>query len=362
MFFRIFQFAKCFIQCNGQCAVEIKNYNLRTAKETITNVYFFIFQHVRNSLDGEARVLTPAQSYNVDGFHADSNTVYEYQGCIFHGCKRCFSLQRQKKRHCHPDRTVEEVYQATCLSLWGKFGERQNKPMTHCITQPAHLFRILDDKTFEISAMRICSQDVMEIVTATAEEEYERSFKTNVFVAAFTTSLARLKLYEALDFLGDRALYYDTDSVIYKTKPGQEKLPLGPYLGQFTDELGGDFIVEFCSGGAKNYGYLTKKGKVECKVRGFTLNYETLQILNYYTMRDNILRELDQPLQQRREMAITIPDFFARDQTTKKIKLTEQVKKYGLVFDKRVIDPATCVSTPYGYNWFGGEVELLLSL
>ena len=76
---------------------------------------FFIFQHVRNSLDGEACVLTPAQSYNVDGFHADSNTVYEYQGCIFHGCKRCYPLQRQKKRHCHPDRTVEEVYQATCL-------------------------------------------------------------------------------------------------------------------------------------------------------------------------------------------------------------------------------------------------------
>ena len=75
------------------------------------------------------------------------------------------------------------------------------------------------------------SEDVMEIVTTTAEEEYERSFKTNVFVAAFTTSLARLKLYEALDFLGDRCLYYDTDSVIYKTKPGQEKLPLGRYLG-----------------------------------------------------------------------------------------------------------------------------------
>ena len=248
------------------------------------------------------------------------------------------------------------------FSLWGKFGERQNKPVTHCITQPADLFRLLDDPVFQISAVRICSEDVMEVVTTTAEDECERSFKTNVFVAAFTTSLARLKLYEALDFLGDQALYYDTDSVIYKTKPGQEKLPLGSYLGQFTDELGGDSIVEFCSGGAKNYGYLTKKGKVECKVRGFTLNYETLQILNYYTMRDNILKELDHPMQQRREMAITIPDFFARDQTTKKIKLTERVKKYGLVFDKRVIDPATRVSTPYGYNWFGGDAELLLSL
>ena len=138
------------------------------------------------------------------------------------------------------------------FSLWGKFGERQNKPVTRCITQPADLFRLLDDPVFQISAVRICSEDVMEVVTTTAEDECERSFKTNVFVAAFTTSLARLKLYEALDFLGDRALYYYTDSVIYKTKPGQEKLPLGTYLGQFTDELGGDSIVKFCSGGAQN--------------------------------------------------------------------------------------------------------------
>ena len=88
---------------------------------------------------------------------------------------------------------------------------------------------------------------------------------------------------------------------------------------------------------------------------GFTLNYEALQTLNYYTMRDNILKELNQPMQRRREMAITIPEFFDRDQTTKKINLTQRVKKYGLVFDRRVIDTATRVSTPYGYNWFGGD-------
>ena len=195
-----------------------------------------------------------------------------------------------------------------------------------------------------------------------AEEEYKRSFKTNVFIAAFTTSLARLKLYNALDVLQDRALYYDTDSVIYKSKPGEEKLPLGPFLGQFTDELGGDTIVEFVSGGAKNYGYRTRRGKTECKVRGFTLNYETLHKLNYKPMKANILKELDEPLQERRQIAIEIPDYFNRDQVTKKIRLTKRVKKYGLVFDKRVIDAATRVSTPYGYNWFGNEVELLLSL
>ena len=73
----------------------------------------YIFQHVRSSLEGEAKVITPAQTFNVDGFHAESNTVYKDQGCFFHGCKKCFPNHRQKKRNCHPDRTVEEVYEAT---------------------------------------------------------------------------------------------------------------------------------------------------------------------------------------------------------------------------------------------------------
>ena len=64
-------------------------------------------------MNGEAKVITPAQTYNVDGFHAASNTVYEYQGCIFHGCFKCYPKQRNLKRFCHPDRTVREVYEAT---------------------------------------------------------------------------------------------------------------------------------------------------------------------------------------------------------------------------------------------------------
>ena len=237
-----------------------------------------------------------------------------------------------------------------------------NKPVTHSIREPAELFNLLDDPVNQIHNVRICSETVMELSVTKNEEEYQRGFKQNVFIAAFTTSHTRLKLYEALEKLDDRVLYYDTDSVIYKTQAGQEKLPLGDYLGQFTDETDGDPIVEFCSGGTKNYGYLTRGGKVECKVRGFSLNYETKQLLNYYTMKENILKELDEPLEQARKTTITIPDYFERNQVTKKIKLTERKKKYQLVFDKRVIDPATRSSTPYGYNWYGADIEHLLTL
>ena len=51
------------------------------------------------------------------------------------------------------------------------------------------------------------------------------------------------------------------------------------FLGDFTDEAEGDPIIEFASGGAKNYGYETRGGKVECKVRGFSLNYRNKLLL-----------------------------------------------------------------------------------
>ena len=49
----------------------------------------------------------------VDGYHPPTNTVYEFMGCNFHGCLNCHPHRRTIKRYCHPDRTVEEVYEAT---------------------------------------------------------------------------------------------------------------------------------------------------------------------------------------------------------------------------------------------------------
>ena len=62
-----------------------------------------------------------------------------------------------------------------------------------------------------------------------------------------------------------------------------------------TDELEGYVITGFVSGGAKSYGYTTRAGKVACKVRGFTLNVCGSAILNFQTMKDNVLSELESP-------------------------------------------------------------------
>ena len=49
----------------------------------------------------------------VDGYHAKTKTVYEFQGCEFHGCKTCKPNERHVKTFHHPDRTVDEMYEVT---------------------------------------------------------------------------------------------------------------------------------------------------------------------------------------------------------------------------------------------------------
>ena len=165
-------------------------------------------------------------------------------------------------------------------------------------------------------------------------------------MAAFTTCHARLKLYEYLHLLQHQVLYFDTDSVVYSHQPRQPDITPGNYLGEMTDELEGDHIVEFTSAGPKNYGYITNAEKKCCKVREFTLNVRGSRQLNYDVMRQNLLDEIQDPQDERRND----PNFFRRDSHTKDIYVSSRTKRYGLVFDKRVVDPVTFKSYPYGYT------------
>ena len=187
-----------------------------------------------------------------------------------------------------------------------------------------------------MQTIRICTEDLLEVVYKQTEDNDLPSNKTNIFIAAFTTCLARLKLYSYLDRLQEQVLYYDTDSVIYRWRPGQSSIETGDYLGEMTDELDGERIVEFVSG-----------GKFECKVRGFTLNVRGRQRLNYHSMKEHILNTLEED--DSTPIPVVNPNHFHRDQTRKKMKLITQEKKYSLVFDKRVVDRNSKRSYPFGY-------------
>ena len=59
-----------------------------------------------------------------------------------------------------------------------------------------------------------------------------KGMTTNVFIAAFTTAMACLKLYESLERVQQQVLYYDTDSVVCRWKPGDPEILLGDHLGE----------------------------------------------------------------------------------------------------------------------------------
>ena len=237
-----------------------------------------------------------------------------------------------------------------------------NKAITVTVRDPSHLFTLLTDTTKEISTLRLCTDDILEVVYSSVLDNAPKGIKQNIFIAAYTTSYARLKLYESLELLEKNVLYYDTDSVVYKWSEGQPFIPTGDFLGQMKNELEpGDIITDFVAAGAKNYGYKTRQGKVECKVRGFTLNVRGSTVLNFETMKQNILDELYNPQDQRRTMNLVNPSHFQRDLEQKRIKVVPQVKKYALVFDKRVIN-TNGMSYPYGYRRLGDEVDLLMDL
>ena len=72
--------------------------------------------------------------------------------------------------------------------------------------------------------------------------------------------------------------------------------------------------------------------------------------VNYDVMLDNLLNEIQDPQDERRDVNVTTPNFFRRDPNTKAIHVGQLVKRYGLVFDKRVVDSTTFKSYPYGYT------------
>ena len=156
--------------------------------------------------------------------------------------------------------------------------------------------------------------------------------KTNVIIAAFTTAYARLQLYDELDILQERVLYYDTDSVIYLSQPEPR---LGNYIGDLTDELGGEHITVFASGGPKNYCYKTNTGKTEVKVRGITLDCTARQKVNFQSMCELVSLRAECGMTE--TVTVDIPFRITRNTRTKEIQTKRMKKDYRVVYNKRVI-------------------------
>ena len=231
-----------------------------------------------------------------------------------------------------------------CMFI-GKFAQRSNLTKVKMMG-PKGFFDLLHSSEFEVSDARLVNDDTVEVHYKSVGEFAEQNDKVNVVIAAFTTAYARLKLYDLLDLLQERVLYYDTDSVIYVHEPGKPEPPLGNYLGDLTDELNGDYITSFVSGGPKNYAYRTKNGKTDTKVRGITLDYAATGKLNHDVVR--ALVHLHVNCNTNAKVTVDMPFKITRDKKEKDIVMKRMKKDYRIVYNKRVITE-NYETLPYGY-------------
>ncbi|XP_028132068.1 uncharacterized protein LOC114327599 [Diabrotica virgifera virgifera] len=234
-----------------------------------------------------------------------------------------------------------------CLnSLWGKFGQRQNLKQTEYITDPKKWYeKLLDDK-INISNVIFINDNIAQVSYDSKDEFVEDPTSTNIFIAIFTTSNARLRLYEMIDKLGEAVAYFDTDSIVY-IDDGKNTVKTGDMLGDWSDELGtDDYIIDWRSTGPKSYYYKTHKGKEVTKIKGFTLNYENSQVLNGQTMSSII----DDPSQK-----VTLYcDQIDRETQTKDIVTKKRASKtFRMSYKKRktVHSDETLIDTkPLGFK------------
>tara|TARA_Y100001937_G_C7134106_1_gene339043 strand:- start:1554 stop:5369 length:3816 start_codon:yes stop_codon:yes gene_type:complete len=240
-----------------------------------------------------------------------------------------------------------------CLnSLWGKFGQRTNMGKCEIVKKKEELYKIIfDERNQDINWIDI-GKDKLQVSYKIKDEYVENDYNTSIAIASFTTASARCRLYYALNLLGKQVLYFDTDSVVYvynENNPQHNKLENGDLLGEWTDELEGQIMVNtFVSGGPKNYSYETDDKKYHTKVKGFSLNYEVSQKINHNSMIqlvNNVLKGDEEKIKVQYGMIKR-----GKGHTLENIN---QDKNYGLVYDKRSICPidenGNYDTIPFGY-------------
>ncbi|XP_031780638.1 uncharacterized protein LOC116416375 [Nasonia vitripennis] len=248
-------------------------------------------------------------------------------------------------------RTVAKL----CLnSFWGKFGQRDNLKQTVIVKEREDLLKLPTAEDKEVLSLLLVNEEVMYASWQYIDDAVESTPYTNVVIAAYTTTLARLKLFSYLEKLGKRTLYCDTDSCIFVCIENAQEYrpPSGSLLGDMTNELDeGTYITRFLSGGPKFYGYRTvnsRTGEVskKCKVKGILLNFSNSLRINYPSIK-SMIENYFKPDEENE--CITLKFNSIKRLPDHTVVTREEVKSCSIVLKKRrYVTPG--LSLPYGYK------------
>ena len=230
-----------------------------------------------------------------------------------------------------------------CLnSLWGKFGQKSNMSQTKYVKEVSEFYEILLDDKLDNIKFQFINDDMVQMTYNFKDQFVDNSKNTNVYITCFTTSHARLMLYNKLDYLKEKVLYFDTDSIIY-ADDGTKNIETGDMLGDMTDEISGKGISSFVSTGPKSYSFKYGNDEQKSAIKGFTLNHENSNLLNHDSLSKIVRKEI-------REITIVNENKITRKNREIVNEYCEKVFKFG--YDKRVIRQINedhVDTLPYGY-------------
>ena len=206
-------------------------------------------------------------------------------------------------------------------------------------------YRVILDDQIENIGLCFLNDNMVYASYEKKDEFLNVSYNTNIFIACFTSSWARLRLYSMLDKLDKNVCYCDTDSVVYieneQTKAIVDQY-IGDGLGEWTDELGGNYMDFWCCAQAKDYGYILNNGKQAGKVKGFRVSAETENKMTNEQRIQLIKGAID-------HVDINYNQFMIKNC---EIITKRMVKQWAFKFDKRMIRHVSenlIDTVPYGY-------------
>ena len=187
-------------------------------------------------------------------------------------------------------------------SFYGKFAEGSH-PHTKTLFTHQSFYDLLDHDAVEILSM-IDIGSSQKFCTYKKQEDLSHAPNTNVSIATFVTSYARMVLWDAIQKIfqsGSLPIYGDTDSIVFLHQKDsmEEIIQSGVQLGEWEIECC-DTIEEVVVMGPKAYSCKCLDGSIESHCKGVTLHVENQVKLSHQHMVDMI---------QGRCKEVTVSDF-----------------------------------------------------
>uniref|UniRef100_A0A914LRF1 DNA-directed DNA polymerase n=1 Tax=Meloidogyne incognita TaxID=6306 RepID=A0A914LRF1_MELIC len=300
-----------------------------------------------------------AHKIHASGFDEKIRGNREEEEKFVKDCLEMFGMKIEREKMI-PNKGKRAIAKLAVNNLWGRFSLRnQGFTQTHITDDLAELGEYIHNNSIEVAAIEELNTETLMIRYSKKKEWIEEHDSSNVVISLWTTSAARLHLLKLMQKVvrtpGCSLLYTDTDSLIFAHPENNNPLELGPHLGDLTDEYPQHHILEYCSGGAKQYGLKLKRKngnddyEYVLKVRGMTLNYDVMnnQNLRYETFKDTVINFVKNG--DRDPICVIYPNFLRPSVVNSSVTSQPFHKMYKPFVGKGIIRPSDFSVLNFGH-------------